>query len=125
MDRDALARLYASADICVLPSATETCGLVALEAMASGVPVIAADAGGLRDSIVPGETGILVPPHDASGFAAAITTLALDRERRCAIAATARAWAETRSLGYETARLLDDLHRTVASRDTQRPCTAA
>src|SRR5439155_21760323 len=51
LDRDKLADVYASADICVLPSRTETCGLVALEAMASGLAVVAADAGGFRESI--------------------------------------------------------------------------
>ena len=51
LDRDKLADVYASADICVLPSRTATCGLVALEAMASGLAVGAADAGGFRESI--------------------------------------------------------------------------
>ena len=69
LDREDLADLYAAADVCVLPSATETCGLVALEAMATGLPVIAADAGGFRESIRHGHNGILVPATDARAFA--------------------------------------------------------
>ena len=60
LPRTTLATLYASCDLCVLPSYTETCGLVALEAMASGLPVIAADAGGLRESVDHERTGLLV-----------------------------------------------------------------
>jgi len=76
LDPERLATLYASADICVLPSATETCGLVALEAMASGLAVIAADAGGFRESIVDNVTGLLAAPRDAGEFAAEIAALA-------------------------------------------------
>ena len=90
LDRDALATLYASADICVLPSPTETCGLVALEAMASGMTVIAADAGGFRESVTNDETGVLVPPDDTLGFAARIVELAMDVTRRRQIGARAR-----------------------------------
>ncbi|MGH7701301.1 MAG: glycosyltransferase family 4 protein [Gemmatimonadales bacterium] len=82
LDPAALATLYASADLCVLPSFTETCGLIALEAMASGLPVVAADAGGLRESVRHGHNGLLVPPRDAAAFAAATVELAIDPARR-------------------------------------------
>src|SRR5205807_759706 len=85
-----LATLYASADLCVFTSSTETCGLVALEAMSSGVPVIAADAGGFRESVVPNETGLLVPPDDPRGFVEAILELVGDSRRRFLLAAAAR-----------------------------------
>jgi glycosyltransferase involved in cell wall biosynthesis len=62
--------LYAWADVVVVPSlAPESFGLVAIEAMAHGRPVIAADAGGLAEVVVPGVTGALVVPGDADGFA--------------------------------------------------------
>src|SRR5205807_10529231 len=77
LPRQHLATLYASADVCVFPSHTETCGLVALEAMSSGVAVVAADAGGFRESIHHGATGLLVPPADPHGYAEAILQLAL------------------------------------------------
>jgi phosphatidylinositol alpha 1,6-mannosyltransferase len=106
LPRTTLARLYASCDVCVLPSYTETCGLVALEAMASGLPVIAADAGGLRESVRHEQTGLLVPPHDAPGFAAGIERLVLDPARRFAFAAAAREWAFLRDSAHEDAELL-------------------
>ncbi len=104
----ALATLYASADLCVLPSRTETCGLVALEAMASGLPVVAADAGGFRESVVEGVTGFRVPPDDARGFAAAIGRLALDAALRRRMSEHARLAAVARDAGAEDEQLLDD-----------------
>ena len=64
LDRDTLADLYADSDVFVFPSPTETCGLVALEALASGVPVIGADAGGIPESLRDGLTGFLVRAGD-------------------------------------------------------------
>jgi phosphatidylinositol alpha 1,6-mannosyltransferase len=106
LPRTTLANVYASCDLCVLPSHTETCGLVALEAMASGLPVIAADAGGLRESVRHEETGLLVAPHDARGFAAGIEALVLDPARRFALAAAAREWAFERDSAHEDAELI-------------------
>jgi glycosyltransferase involved in cell wall biosynthesis len=121
LPRTSLATLYASSDLCVLPSPTETCGLVALEAMASGVPVIAADAGGLRESVSHDQTGVLVAPHDARGFAAAIESLVLDPTRRFRLAAAAREWAVQRDSAHEDAQLMAwyaDLVRRGAGRMT-------
>jgi glycosyltransferase involved in cell wall biosynthesis len=113
LDRDALAGLYASADLCVLPSRTETCGLVALEAMASGLPVIAADAGGFRDSVSHDGNGLLVAPDDHQSFAIGIVALVMDRARRARLATGARATAETRDQVREDAELLEQ-YRTHA-----------
>jgi phosphatidylinositol alpha 1,6-mannosyltransferase len=106
LPRASLATLYASSDLCVLPSHTETCGLVALEAMASGIPVIAADAGGLRESVRHEATGLLVAPHDAEAFAAGIEALVLDSARRFTLAAAAREWALQRDSAHEDVQLL-------------------
>ena len=106
LPRTSLARLYASCDLCVLPSHTETCGLVALEAMASGLPVIAADAGGLRESVRHEETGLLLAPHDAQAFAAGIEALVLNPARRFTLAAAAREWALQRDSAHEDAQLI-------------------
>jgi glycosyltransferase involved in cell wall biosynthesis len=65
---DALAAAYASADLFILPSKTETLGLVLLEAQASGCPVIACRAGGVPDAIQDGVTGCLFEPGDVSGL---------------------------------------------------------
>jgi len=106
LDRGRLADVYASADICVLPSKTETCGLVALEAMASGLAVVAADAGGFRESITHGQNGILVAPADATGFAAEILSLVIAPPRRAGIATAARAAAVARDVVPENLALL-------------------
>jgi phosphatidylinositol alpha 1,6-mannosyltransferase len=106
LDRGKLADVYASADICVLPSKTETCGLVALEAMASGLAVVAADAGGFRESITQGRSGVLVAPDDATGFAAEILSLVIAPQRRAEIATAARAAALARDVAPENLALL-------------------
>jgi glycosyltransferase involved in cell wall biosynthesis len=106
LDRAKLADVYASADICVLPSRTETCGLVALEAMASGLAVVAADAGGFRESITHGRSGLLVAPDDAIGFAAEILSLVIAPQRRAEIATAARAAALARDVAPENLALL-------------------
>lgn len=106
LDRGRLAEVYASADICVLPSRTETCGLVALEAMASGLAVVAADAGGFRESITHGRTGVLVAPDDATGFAAEILSLVIAPQRRAEIASAARVAAVARDVAPENLELL-------------------
>ena len=106
LDRAKLADVYASADICVLPSRTETCGLVALEAMASGLAVVAADAGGFRESITHGKSGVLVAPEDATGFAAEILSLVIAPQRRAEIAKAARAAALERDVAPENVALL-------------------
>ncbi len=70
-----LSEIYASADIFVCPSSTETFGNVALEAMASGLPVIGADAGGLKEIITHRKNGLKFKPRDASGMTNCMTEL--------------------------------------------------
>ncbi|MGH7753549.1 MAG: glycosyltransferase family 4 protein [Gemmatimonadales bacterium] len=78
----ALADHFAAADIFVLNSTYEGFPHVALEAMAAGVPVIAAAAGGTPEVVLPGRTGVLVPPGDDRALRAAIAALLADSERR-------------------------------------------
>ncbi len=70
-----LAAAYASADIFVFPSANETLGNVVLEAMASGLPVVAARSGGLLDHVVDGETGFLFEPESQDALVEAVRRL--------------------------------------------------
>lgn len=69
---EVLPTYYAAADVCVVPSHYEPFGLVAVEAMASGTPVIASDVGGLQFTVVNENTGLLVPPQDVAAFSNAI-----------------------------------------------------
>ncbi|EKQ68065.1 glycosyltransferase [Leptolyngbyaceae cyanobacterium JSC-12] len=75
---DRLPLYYTAADVCVIPSHYEPFGLVAIEAMACGTPVIASAVGGLKFTVVPEETGLLVPPNDIDGFAHAIDRILSD-----------------------------------------------
>ena len=77
-----LAEALASTDIFLNPSITEAFGNVTLEAMASGLPVIAAAASGTTSLVRDGETGILVPPLDVAAYADALETYAADPDLR-------------------------------------------
>ena len=113
LDGEDLATAYASSDIFVFPSDSESFGNVTLEAMASGLPCVCADATGSRSLVVAGQTGFLALADDAPGFAGHITDLALDSELRHRMGQAARArsltfsWDETlaRMLGYYRALL--------------------
>jgi phosphatidylinositol alpha 1,6-mannosyltransferase len=117
MGGDELAAAYASSDIFVFPSDSESFGNVTLEAMASGLPCVCADATGSRSLVVAGETGFLAPADDAEAFARHITLLAQDGALRLRMGAAARArsltfsWDETlaRMLGYYRALLPGNL----------------
>jgi glycosyltransferase involved in cell wall biosynthesis len=92
-----LAHHFASADVFLFPSDTETFGQVVTEAMASGLPVVAAGRGGVLDTVIPGETGLLFEPGDLRGLADAALSLVDDPDLRSRLATGARAAAEARS----------------------------
>ena len=91
---DQIAPLLAAADLFLLPSQSESFGLSALEALASGVPVIGTNAGGLPEVIRDGETGVLCAVGDIPGMAAAALEILQDRKR----------WSEMSKLGAADAR---------------------
>jgi D-inositol-3-phosphate glycosyltransferase len=75
--QERLALLYCLADVVVMPSHTESFGLVALEAEACGTPVVGSAVGGLRDIIADGRTGYLVEGHHPKAYADAIARILL------------------------------------------------
>jgi D-inositol-3-phosphate glycosyltransferase len=75
---DLLPLYYTAADVCAIPSHDEPFGLVAIEAMACGTPVVASAVGGLRFTVLPEETGLLVPPQDVDALATAIERILSD-----------------------------------------------
>jgi glycosyltransferase involved in cell wall biosynthesis len=83
-------------EIAVHCSEREPFGLVLIEAMASGVPLVASDVEGPREIVDPGRTGLLVPPDDVEGFATALERLVRDPALRASIARNARAEALAR-----------------------------
>ena len=87
----AIADMYRSLDLYVAPQRWEGFGLTPLEAMACGVPVVAADVGAFSSQIVQGETGFIVPPGSASTITDAVEVLLMDPKRHAEFALSARA----------------------------------
>ncbi len=91
---DTLIRLYRQVNIFVMPSLLETFGMVLLEAMAAGVPVVSTTAPGCRDVVQDGVTGLLVAPGSSEKLADAIKRLCKNAELRSSLVAEARAQLE-------------------------------
>ena len=97
-------------DVVLLASTIpEACPRTIIEAMAAGVPVIATPLGGSKELVTP-ETGLLVPAEDTDAFAAAITQLAEDAERRKRMGVACRLRAEHLFCATQNARLTEDLY---------------
>jgi glycosyltransferase involved in cell wall biosynthesis len=88
--------LYAKVDIVALPSYREGLPTGLVEAAAAGLPVIATDVPGCRDVVTHMQTGLLIPPKDATALAAAVQTLCGSTELRQRLGAAARAEALAR-----------------------------
>lgn len=103
LQQEELARVYASCDLFVFPSASDTFGNVVLEAQACGLPVVVSDQGGPQELLERDVSGLVVPAHDANGWAAAITGLVADGERRVRMGAAAREFVLSHALASEDA----------------------
>jgi glycosyltransferase involved in cell wall biosynthesis len=111
-----LASAYASADVFVFPSRTETLGLVLLEAMAAGCPVVAANAGGIPDIVTDGENGFLFDPKDDYGAIAATQRLFDRGAERELMRRNARMEAEKWSWSAATQQLQQFYKQIVSGR---------
>lgn len=111
VDEEELTALYASCDLFVAPSRYESFGLIFLEAMNRGKPVVGCNVGGPRDIVVDGETGLLVPPNDAEAIAEAILALSGDARRRQAMGRAGRARLLERFTHRTMAEGFADLYR--------------
>ncbi len=109
----ALPQVYRHAHLFVMPvreeekgASVEGFGIVFLEAAASGLPVITSPAGGAAEALLPGETGLLVPPDAPQILAEAIAELLANPSRRLAMGRAGRAWVENHMTWDHTARRL-------------------
>lgn len=107
--RDLLRRSWAT----VLASPKEGWGISNLESAACGTPVVAADSPGIRESVIDGETGFLVPGSDVAAYAAAMRGLVESPDLVRTLGANARRFAETFTWERAAAETLDHLHHVV------------
>ncbi len=105
VSRPVLAQWYRAADLVVMPSHSESFGLVALEAEACGTTVVAADVGGLPIAVA--DTGLLVDGHDVGAWTDAVESLLLDPVRREELGRRAAAHAQGFGWAATTDRLLE------------------
>ncbi|MGE4506969.1 MAG: glycosyltransferase, partial [Desulfovibrionaceae bacterium] len=97
LDGDDLAQAYASADIFVFPSSTDTFGNVVLEAQASGLPAVVSDRGGPQENVLPDKTGLVAEAGNADAFVRCVLHLVDSPERRTAMGRLARQSMEGRT----------------------------
>jgi phosphatidylinositol alpha 1,6-mannosyltransferase len=110
---DDLARWYASADVFLFPSTTETFANVVQEAMASGVPAVVVDRGGPPGVIEPGRSGLVARAHDAEHIADCVEQLILDPDLRTAMGRAGRQRALGRSWDAVNAQLIAEYRRVL------------
>ena len=110
-----LAQVYRASNLVVVPSYSESFGLVAIEAQACGIPVVAADVGGLGVAVRNGETGVLVPGHQIGDWTNALEKLLAQPDRMVAMGGKARAHAELFSWDHTTDQLLHSYSEAMRS----------
>jgi glycosyltransferase involved in cell wall biosynthesis len=115
-----LASAYASADAFIFPSRTETLGLVLLEAMAAGCPVVAARSGGIPDIVTDGANGYLFEPTDEQGAIAATVRLLSHQNERESLRQNARREAERWGWAAATRQLQNYYKAVIGARSLNR-----
>ncbi|HET7762956.1 MAG TPA: glycosyltransferase, partial [Phycicoccus sp.] len=122
VSRSELADWYRAADLVAVPSHSESFGLVAVEALACGTPVVASNVGGLPTAV--GDAGVLVDGHDTADWATAIGSVALDPERRAGL--SRRAAEHASHFGWaRTAARLEEVYTEALARPKDVPINEA
>ena len=116
-----LPHYYAAADVTIMPSHYESFGMVALESMACGTPVIASRVGGLAALVKDGETGYLVPAESPDALADRIRTLLADEELRRRLGAQAACYAQQYRWPHIAARITT-VYNTLLSHFARETC---
>ncbi|MGI9515887.1 MAG: glycosyltransferase family 4 protein [Pirellulaceae bacterium] len=118
--RDNMHEVLAAADLVVIPSIIESLGMVALESMAAGTPVIASQTGGLTELIVDRHNGLLVPPRDSGAITTAVSELLDDQELARNIRDNGMRWVHERfSPAVLTTQIERVLREVAAGSDDQ------
>ena len=114
----------AAFDLCVVPSIEEPLGLVALESLAAGTPVVAARTGGLPEIVRPDENGILVPPKDPRQLAQAIVKMAASKSERARLGESGRQMVQQEfdpiALTQDVEKIFEKVVAQHASRSVRR-----
>jgi glycosyltransferase involved in cell wall biosynthesis len=121
---EALAAHYASADVFLFPSRSETFGNVVLEAMASGLALVAFDLAAAKEHVANGISGLVIPESDSSGFITSAYKLGLDREVRSMLGTNARITAMGRAPAAVIGELESLLHSMLQVRTHDEHATA-
>lgn len=111
---DDVREVYAASDALAVPSRAEGQGLVALEALAFGVPVVASSVGGLAEMLTEGETALLVPPNDPSALAAALRRLRDDAALRAHLARNGRKLVQSHYDVHSMIEAIEAVYATAA-----------
>lgn len=111
--REDIPRLMQAADLFVLPSWREGMPRSIIEAMASGLPVVASRIRGSREEVIDGDTGLLVPPHDPRALSKAMIRLFQDEALRRRLGKEARIRAETEFDEWKVIEAQREIYRTV------------
>jgi glycosyltransferase involved in cell wall biosynthesis len=122
---ETLADAYREATVLAVPSLRETFGMVIVEAMASGLPVVAVGAGGIPDVLDNFNDGILVPPRDPAAIADALKVILNDPEKAAAMGAAGRRKV-TETMGWpgQIAALDQVLNAAIHRRPAKRPAAS-
>lgn len=122
-ERPDVPAILGAADVFALTSVSEGMPISILEAMASGLPVVATDVGGVRDLVSDGETGFLAPSRDAQAVAAALARLCADPDLRLRLGAAGRARAEAAFSGPAMVARTEAFYRDQLARRGRAPAS--